>query len=240
MVFGMELGEERCGSENGKVRTARRTNSSSTPAATRNTVRGRLRPREDCRRVSDGRAVVRVGRGECPVVETHTGEPPLMLERPVRPAPPHLRVAQQKLGEPVPGPGQVLNHVATDTTQVTDRFLRRSRHPDRGELTGSMQTREQPSVAFVGLHVIAAPLRDQTTVRSHRNAHPGPSGADRGHSPSGPPHNTPTPASGPRTDRSTAAPTPRREKSSPPVPDPDPGPARPPRSSPSKRPSLDA
>ena len=34
MAFGMELGEERCRSENGKARTARRTNSLSTPAAT--------------------------------------------------------------------------------------------------------------------------------------------------------------------------------------------------------------
>ena len=33
MVFGMELGEERCRSEHGEVLTARRTNSSCTPAA---------------------------------------------------------------------------------------------------------------------------------------------------------------------------------------------------------------
>src|SRR5271166_6241297 len=34
MVFGMELGEERCRSEHGEARTARRTNSSCTPVAT--------------------------------------------------------------------------------------------------------------------------------------------------------------------------------------------------------------
>ena len=50
MVFGMELGEERCRSENGKARTARRTNSSSTPAATRaDATSTRVEPSPVCR-----------------------------------------------------------------------------------------------------------------------------------------------------------------------------------------------
>jgi hypothetical protein len=70
----------------------------------------------------DGGAVVRERRRQRSIIETPPGQPSLVLERPVRSVTPYHRVTQQELGEPIPGPGQVLHHVAAEATQIPHRF----------------------------------------------------------------------------------------------------------------------
>lgn len=64
------------------------------------------------------RSIVAVGGGQSRLVEALGAQPRLVLDRPSRPIPPHPAVAQQELGQPVTGPGQIL---ATMSPRVRHR-----------------------------------------------------------------------------------------------------------------------
>ena len=95
------------------------------------------------------------------LIERLGGQPRLVQMRPVGPAPPHPPVTQQELGQPVAGPGQVLDHVAPGAAQVPHRFLEPARHPDGHQLSGPVQAGQAPAVAAVGLDLVARRPRDQ-------------------------------------------------------------------------------
>jgi hypothetical protein len=63
------------------------------------------------------------------LVEGQTSQPCLVLDRPVRPVSPDSRVAQEALGQSVPGSGEVFDRVTPGPTQVAHRLFERGRDP---------------------------------------------------------------------------------------------------------------
>lgn len=62
-----------------------------------------------------------------------------------------MAVAQQQLGDPVPGAHQVAADVFAGADQVAGGFLGDGGHPDAGDLADLQQLREQQCVPGVGL-----------------------------------------------------------------------------------------
>ena len=106
------------------------------------------------------RAVVIEGRLQCRLGEAQRREPGLVLDGPVRSAPPDNRVAEEELRQPIASPREVLDHVATRPGEVADGLLERRRDANRHELARPVKSRQSPTVAGVGLHLVAGRLRD--------------------------------------------------------------------------------
>src|SRR5438128_1793054 len=150
-----------------------------------------------------------VGHLQGRLVETNSGQPRLVLDRPVRPAPPDPGVAQQELGQQVPGPGQVLDYVPPGPAQVPHRLQRRG-NPDSDQLPGPMQTGQTATVPLIGLDLVTRASWGSARGQSPRSAPPSSQAGGPGRSRSAPPRSTPATSGARRTGRSAGGPTPHR------------------------------
>jgi hypothetical protein len=78
-----------------------------------------------------------------------------------RPAPPGPPVAQQELAEPVPRPGEVLDHVGSGAAQIPHRLLLEGGDADSHQLAGAVQPGQPAAVPPVGLDLVARCPGDQ-------------------------------------------------------------------------------
>ena len=70
-------------------------------------------------------------------------------------------MAEQELRQAVPGPGAVGHGVVAGPAQVPHGLLGHGGDPDGGELAGTVQPRQAPGVAAVGLDALTGRLRDE-------------------------------------------------------------------------------